>query len=404
MTRLHRTTVVLAGATWPLFVAAAAPCSLAGALKPQVPAPIASDAASAPNVAASPPAATTTRPPSNEAAPPAAAGRKLPPSFPKTVDEARAEAEAAKKPAEKWSDNEIADAKSRCAAILQRIHAVAIPHEPIKEGACGAPAPVELISIGQNPEVALSPPAIVRCDLAETLANWLEHDLQPLARRHLRSEIIKIETMSSYSCRNAYGRKKTKLSEHALANAVDIRGFVTASAKTAYVLEGWGTPQREIEERIAAEKAAEEKRAADAAAAEKAQASSPTLATGSGSPNALARSTIIEGIPGLAVTSAGTPAGGLAVSIAEPDRLGGPVPRTDHARDRSGPKHFINMPMADALAGTGGPEPELRAFLHEAHDSACRTFGTTLGPEANAEHRNHLHVDMAPRPITKICD
>jgi hypothetical protein len=404
VTRLHRTTVVFAaGAAWPLFVAAAAPCAMAGTLKPQVPAPIAADTATAPNSAASPPAATTTLPPSNEAAPPTAA-RKLPPSFPKTVDEARAETEAAKKPAEKWSDSEIAKAKSRCAAILQRIHAVAIPHEPIKEGACGAPAPVELISIGQNPEVALSPPAIVRCDLAETLANWLERDLQPLARRHLRSEIIKIETMSSYSCRNAYGRKKTKLSEHGLANAVDIRGFVTASAKTAYVLEGWGTPQREIEERIAAEKAAEEKRAADAAAAEKAHASSPNLATGSGSPSPLVRSTIIEGIPGSAITVAGAPTGGLAGSIAEPDRLGGPLPRIDHARDRSGQKHFINMPKAEAWAGAGGPEPELRAFLHDAHDSACRTFGTTLGPEANAEHRNHLHVDMAPRPITKICD
>jgi hypothetical protein len=32
-------------------------------------------------------------------------------------------------------------------------------------------------------------------------------------------------------------------------------------------------------------------------------------------------------------------------------------------------------------------------------------FGTTLGPEANAAHRNHLHVDMAQRKTdTKICD
>ncbi|HXE00761.1 MAG TPA: extensin family protein [Hyphomicrobium sp.] len=42
--------------------------------------------------------------------------------------------------------------------------------------------------------------------------------------------------------------------------------------------------------------------------------------------------------------------------------------------------------------------------MHEAHAAACRIFGTTLGPEANADHRNHFHVDMAPRKFTKICD
>jgi hypothetical protein len=43
-------------------------------------------------------------------------------------------------------------------------------------------------------------------------------------------------------------------------------------------------------------------------------------------------------------------------------------------------------------------------FLHEIHASACRLFGTTLGPEANADHRNHFHVDMAERKFKKICD
>ncbi len=39
------------------------------------------------------------------------------------------------------------------------------------------------------------------------------------------------------------------------------------------------------------------------------------------------------------------------------------------------------------------------AFLHDAHDAACRIFGTTLGPEANDAHRNHFHVDMAERKV-----
>ncbi|KQW78998.1 hypothetical protein ASC89_11865 [Devosia sp. Root413D1] len=41
----------------------------------------------------------------------------------------------------------------------------------------------------------------------------------------------------------------------------------------------------------------------------------------------------------------------------------------------------------DALS----PEGRLLRF---AHDSACAHFTTVLGPEANAEHHDHLHVDL----------
>jgi hypothetical protein len=326
-------------------------------------------------------------------------GTKVPPSFPKTVDEAKAEAEAAKKPPEKWTDAEIADAKAHCAVVLKRIHAIAIPHEPIKEGACGAPAPIELISIGQNPEVALSPPAIVRCDLAEQLVNWFENDVQPLARKHLKSEIIKIETMSSYDCRNAYGRKTTKLSEHGLANAVDIGGFVTASAKTAEVLDDWGKPKREI-----AEEAAAAKEAADQAAAKTAQTGVASNSAQSVLPSAvastagagtavagLARATIIDGMPRGDLLASSSP-------IGDPSRLGGPATLPGKPAPAAQKTTYV------AAHPGAKPDPEMEAFLHDAHDAACRIFGTTLGPEANADHRNHFHVDMAPRKVTKICD
>ena len=53
---------------------------------------------------------------------------------------------------------------------------------------------------------------------------------------------------------------------------------------------------------------------------------------------------------------------------------------------------------------TPAPDAAEQAFLREAHKSACQIFGTTLGPEANADHRNHFHIDMAQRKFTKICD
>lgn len=32
-------------------------------------------------------------------------------------------------------------------------------------------------------------------------------------------------------------------------------------------------------------------------------------------------------------------------------------------------------------------------FLHDIHQSACRYFGSVLGPDYNAAHRDHLHLD-----------
>ena len=33
-------------------------------------------------------------------------------------------------------------------------------------------------------------------------------------------------------------------------------------------------------------------------------------------------------------------------------------------------------------------------FLREVHTGACDSFNTVLGPDYNAAHRNHFHLDM----------
>lgn len=44
--------------------------------------------------------------------------------------------------------------------------------------------------------------------------------------------------------------------------------------------------------------------------------------------------------------------------------------------------------------GWNGSNQE-QAFLRTIHASACKRFGTVLGPDYNAAHRDHLHVDMS---------
>lgn len=41
-----------------------------------------------------------------------------------------------------------------------------------------------------------------------------------------------------------------------------------------------------------------------------------------------------------------------------------------------------------------GGRKEERDFLRIVHASACKRFGTVLGPEYNAAHRDHLHLEL----------
>ena len=83
----------------------------------------------------------------------------------------------------------------------------------------------------------------VTCPLAETFAGWARFGVDRAARQILGSELVRIETMGSYSCRNVAGTDH--LSAHANANAIDVSGFVLADGRRITVLANWmgGTRQ-----------------------------------------------------------------------------------------------------------------------------------------------------------------
>lgn len=49
--------------------------------------------------------------------------------------------------------------------------------------------------------------------------------------------------------------------------------------------------------------------------------------------------------------------------------------------------------------GTGPRGAEGQGFLKRIRDGACRAFSTVLTPDYNEAHRNHLHLDGAPRSL-----
>jgi hypothetical protein len=146
----------------------------------------------------------------------------------------------------------------------------------INGGGCQTIDTVKLMSFATE-ATNLGP---MTCPLAANFAAWAKHAVAPAAKQYLGSEIAKIETMGTYSCRKVNGNRSNKLSQHAFGNAVDVSAFVLKNGRRVSVLSGWNGKADE------------------------------------------------------------------------------------------------------------------RAFLRRLHESACKRFGTVLGPNYNAAHANHFHFDM----------
>lgn len=144
-------------------------------------------------------------------------------------------------------------------------------------GGCSAIDTVKLLDIG-TPTTNLGP---MTCPLARNFAAWAQYAVKPAARKYFGQEVVRIETFGTYSCRNIYGGRSGRLSQHAYSNAVDVSGFVLADGRRIMLNGGWNG-----------------------------------------------------------------------------DR---------HSQD----------------------------FLRALHKSACRRFGTVLGPDYNAAHHDHFHFDMS---------
>ncbi|MEL6289717.1 MAG: extensin family protein [Pseudomonadota bacterium] len=140
--------------------------------------------------------------------------------------------------------------------------------------------------VAEAGRVAIRPAMTMECPLGAALSLWLEHGVQPAAKKHFGARVTAIRNVGGYSCRTirgGLGKYFSIRSEHARANAIDIVGFRLSNGRTVSVLRGW--------------------------------------------------------------------------------------PRAD--------------------------QPEGR-FLRAVHAAACRYFRVTLGPEANALHRDHFHLDRGP--------
>ena len=281
-----------------------------------------------------------------------------------------------------WSDAEVIGALRDCVKELAPIIAEVEVVAPVKQDQCGTPAPVMLrrVATGNN-RVEIKPPAMLNCAMVAHLHEWVTTVLQPAAEQAFGSPITRLANASGYACRQRNGSQShsERLSEHALANAIDIAGFVTADGRTIEVARHWGPTLREQKDaqRSAAQRGRDGKETAKTEAA-KAPVRTPSSISRQGGD----RLRLAEG--GAATGREGAAQQRLGRGVeAEPG--GKAAPQPSEAREA-------------AQASAEG------SFLRRLHKGACGIFGTVLGPEANEAHRDHFHLDLAPRRRSAFCE
>lgn len=270
---------------------------------------------------------------------------------------------------EEWPQEDIARGREQCMHLLSSMAADVEWLEPVKKGECGLPAPVRLKSVGSDEsKVVFDPPVDVNCRMVVALGKWVKSTLQPKAQDRFKSPVARILRASGYSCRNIYNLPNARLSQHALANAIDIGGFALANGRTINVLKGWGLTARDV-------KAMKAKAEADA----KAKAA-----------------------------RAKTAAAKEDKTASDPARVAKPEKTVKQASATPTALSLDKKPAATAALETKTVEPPKptaeNLFLRAIHSGACREFGTVLGPEANDPHRNHFHLDLIPRRSSGFCE
>lgn len=99
-------------------------------------------------------------------------------------------------------------------------------------GACGGDDLVRLeaIILPDKRRVKVAPAATLRCPMATAIADWVRTDIARLSQQ-LGSEPVELDELDSYDCRNFNGVMGAPLSEHGLADALDVGGFKLANGR-----------------------------------------------------------------------------------------------------------------------------------------------------------------------------
>jgi hypothetical protein len=111
-------------------------------------------------------------------------------------------------------------------------------------GGCSLIGSVQLIDIG----LPVSGIRGMRCGVARAFTGWARNAIAPAARQMLGSDVVRVETMGTYACRNVVGRagRPAKLSGHASGNAVDVSAFILRDGRRISIERDWNSTDPDV--------------------------------------------------------------------------------------------------------------------------------------------------------------
>ena len=104
-------------------------------------------------------------------------------------------------------------------------------------GGCSLIGSVQLIDIGL-PVTGIKG---MRCGVARNFTAWARNAIAPAARQMLGSDVVRVETMGTYACRNVVGNARygNRLSGHATGNAIDVSAFILQDGRRISIERDW---------------------------------------------------------------------------------------------------------------------------------------------------------------------
>jgi hypothetical protein len=139
-----------------------------------------------------------------------------------------------------WQLAEVGRDPDLCRRALSQAELEGSPTpDRVNGGGCGWANAVRMTGAGGARLVA----GPLTCGVAAALALWIAHEVQPVALQHLGVRVAAVEQLGTYACRNIRtdsGTDPEERSEHATANAIDIRGFVLADGRRITIKGHWG--------------------------------------------------------------------------------------------------------------------------------------------------------------------
>ena len=128
-----------------------------------------------------------------------------------------------------------AAAPSACRVRLTAERAIAPSIDAIDgPGGCGDVDLVRLeaVILSDSSRVEINPPAVLRCSMAEAIADWVRDDLAQLAAFSLGSRVRSVRNYAAYHCRSRNNIIGAMMSEHGKGNAIDVRSITLVNGKT----------------------------------------------------------------------------------------------------------------------------------------------------------------------------